>query len=186
MSQVQIKKVSWWHERLADWLIANPHKKLKHAATEFECSVPWLSIVKNSDAFKEVFQQRSAAVSDGVVNGTVASIAGVREKTETMTELALDALNERLAREVDCKDEVVPRQELLEIVDKGMARLGYGANKSLPAPISINADKVAIVNRQELSAARDKIMQASGVETNQIEAKPQELVPVDEKKDKAL
>lgn len=178
MAEVQIKSVGWWHERFADWLIANPHMKLKDAAREFDCTVPWLSVVKNSDAFKEVFAARSREVSDGVVNGSVAHIAGVREKTETMTEIALDALNDKLERE--CAADMVPRTELVEIVDKGMARLGYGANKSsLPPPISIIADRVAIVNREELSAARSKILKVA--EPNQIEIKAaRELVPTDD------
>ena len=177
MAEVQVKSVGWWHERFADWLIANPHMKLKDAAREFNVSVPWLSVVKNSGAFKEIFSARSAEHTGQVISGSVATLAGVREKTETMTELALDALNERLASECDAKQEVVPRKELLDIIDKGMARLGYGATKNGPAPISIVADKVAIVNRVELAAARDKIMIASGVETNQIS---RELVHVKE------
>lgn len=177
MAEVQVKHVGWWHERFADWLVANPHLKLKDAAREFNVSVPWLSVVKNSGAFKEIFMQKSSAVSEGVCDKTVASLAGVREKTETMTELALDALNDRLAKDCDASSEVVPRKELLDIIDKGMARLGYGATKTGPPPISITADKVAIVNRAELSAARDKIMIASGVETNQIS---RELVHVKE------
>ncbi len=177
MAEVQVKNVGWWHERFADWLIANPHRKLKDAAREFNVSVPWLSVVKNSGAFKEIFMEKSAAVSQGICDQSVASLAGVREKTETMTELALDALNERLAVECNASEKVVPRKELLDIIDKGMARLGYGATKNGPAPISIVADKVAIVNRVELAAARDKIMIASGVETNQIS---RELVHVKE------
>ena len=176
MSKVQVKNVSWWHERFADWLIANPSLKLRDAAREFNVSVPWLSVVKNSNAFQEVFAQRSGEVSQQIISGTVASLAGVREKTETMTELALDALNERLAVECDAKQEVIGRKELLDIVDKGMARLGYGANKNAPPPISITADRVAIVNRAELSSARDKILQVSGIEARA-------LVPVNAKED---
>ena len=181
MAEVQIKSVGWWHERFADWLIANPHLKLKDAAREFDCTVPWLSVVKNSDAFKEVFAQRSRSVTDGVVNGTVSHIAGVREKTETMTEIALDALNEKLERE--CAADMVPRTELVEIVDKGMARLGYGANKqSLPPPVSIIANKVAIVSREALSSARSKILRVAEPNQTELDVKAlgHELVPTDD------
>lgn len=88
----QIKNVGWWHERLADWLIANPHSTLAEAAAFFDCSRSWISIVKNSDAFKVFFAKRSAHASDAI-------LVGIREKLASVAELALEEMENRLENE---------------------------------------------------------------------------------------
>lgn len=149
MSATQIKKVSWWMERFADWMIANPDKFLKDAARELNVSQSWLSIVKNSDAFKSYWTSRSEEAS-GVI------LTSIREKLTATTEMALDALNEKLAIEAPH----LSRAELLEIAEKGLDKLGYGASKSIPAPV-VNVQNIT-VSSHDLAEARRKIHEMSG------------------------
>jgi hypothetical protein len=156
MAQVQVKNISWWMERLCDWMIAHPELKLKDAAKEFNISQAWLSVVKNSDVFRELFAKRSAQLSEAIVEG-------VRDKTVAMTEIALDHVNGKLEKEA----EFMPIKDLLEIADLGLNRLGYGANKMMPPPVSVVATNV-LITQSDLASARQKAMEASGIPARQI------------------
>lgn len=142
MAEVQVKKVNWWHERLADWMIANPQKKLSDAALEFDCSVSWISIVKNSDSFKAFFAERSAGASDVILGGIKDRLAAVAEQT-------LELVEDRLDR----NGMVMPYDELLSTSSMALKALGYGiASKSAPpAPSQVN---VNIVTPELLAEAR--------------------------------
>jgi hypothetical protein len=156
MAEVQVKKISWWMERLCDWMIAHPEKRLKDAAKEFGVTQAWLSVVKNSDVFKELFAKRSEQLSLGVVET-------VRDKLTAGTEMALDHLNKK----IELEGEFLPIKDLMDVVDLGLNRLGYGANKSMPAPVSVVAQNV-LITQGDLAAARQKVMEASGVSHKQI------------------
>lgn len=59
MSEVQIQSISHRHEAIADWLLAHPNvKSLELLANHMNVSRPWLSVIMNSDVFKEYFEKR--------------------------------------------------------------------------------------------------------------------------------
>lgn len=143
MSATQIKNVGWWHERLADWLIANPHSTLAEAAKFFDCSRAWISIVKNSDAFKAFFAERSGNASDAI-------LVGIREKLASVAELALEEMESRLETEAG----VMPFAEIEASANLALKGLGYSANaKSAPPGVStsvtVNVDAALLATARE-------------------------------------
>lgn len=58
---VQILSVSHRHQAIADYLLANPEMRKQDCAKAIGVSKEWLSIVINSDVFKEYWQTRRAA-----------------------------------------------------------------------------------------------------------------------------
>jgi hypothetical protein len=93
MAEVQIQRVSHRHEAIIDWLIANPNvKNLERLCNELNVSRSWLSIVMNSDVFKEKYSVRRAQVNDELA-------ANITEKTLRVANKALDRLDETLSEE---------------------------------------------------------------------------------------
>ena len=59
MAEVQIASMSHRHKAIADWLLMHPEvKNLDLLAEHMQISRSWLSIVMNSDVFKEYFEKR--------------------------------------------------------------------------------------------------------------------------------
>lgn len=158
---VQIKRVNWWHERLADWMLANPGARLTDAAKYFNKTLTWVSIVKNSDAFKHYYAARSASYSTKVEDGSVLMIMGVAEKNAALAELALDNLIDRVSTQ-GC---LLSVEQLSEIADAGLKRMGYGANKNSQPP-QIQVGVSVAVDREDLARAREKVHLAYGVQAN--------------------
>lgn len=159
MSAIQIKKVNWWHERLADWMICNPSRTLKEAAKEFNCTIPWIYALKNSDAFKAYWIERSGDASDRIVSGVV-------EKTGALAELALDRMLERM----NSPGEVLPTPLLLQTIDTSLKRLGYTsparppANSAASSPSPSVTVNVAVVSAEQLAAARERMKVLHGID----------------------
>lgn len=165
MAAVQVQSVGWWHERLADWMIANPDKMLKDAAKFFNCSQGWISILKNSDCFKEYWARRSAEASD--MNSASTLIA----KTGALAELALD----RLLEKMETPSEALQAPFLLQTADTALRRLGYGQPKPAPGQqpgggnVTVN---IGLVSPERLAAAREKMKRLHGVTVEEIVPSP--------------
>lgn len=142
---VQIKKVSWWHERLADLLIAHPERTLGSIAKELNVTQAWLSVIKNSDVFVDYWITRSTEHSKEVTGG-------IKSKAFAGVELALDAINERVERD----GAIMPMNTLLEVVDVNMKRFGYDSSKQNQGPL-INMNFQGLVTSDELALARSKM-----------------------------
>jgi hypothetical protein len=162
---IQVKKIGWWHERLADWMVANPEKQLGDAAKHFDCTRAWLSIVKNSDCFKIYWATRSGDFSNALNDKAVDTIMGVKEKVGAVTELALD----EIARRLDTQGEVMSTDTLLDITSMGVKSLGYGAKASTPSP-TVNVN-VGLVSSEALAKARERAQMTFGLKTEE-PAKP--------------
>src|SRR5690242_17529910 len=125
----EIAKVSDWHERFAEWLILNPDKGLEEAAKVFNRSVPWLSTVRNSDAFQDYFKKLSSAHTGAVLHS-------VREKTLGLADQVITKLQER----VELEGASIPLKGLLEIADVALKRTGHGDGPAAVAggPVQVN------------------------------------------------
>lgn len=146
MAAVQPKKWNWWYDRIIDWMILNPDRTKGDCARELNCSESWLSIITNSDMFKDAWAVRSKEASG-------AALLGVHEKGLAAAELALNALNKRLEVQAD----VLPITTLLEITDVTMKRFGYQADKKGPGPVTQNNYFMGEVSQQELADARESM-----------------------------
>lgn len=90
MSELQIQKVSHRHDAIIDWLLANPEvKNLDQLCKAMNYTRAWLSVVMNSDAFKEQYAIRRAEHNDRL-GGAIAQM-----RLET-TQKALKRLDEIL------------------------------------------------------------------------------------------
>jgi len=143
----QIARVSYTHEAIADWLLANPDKKLKECADQFGYTQAWLSTVIHSDAFQVYFSQRRAALNQIIHHG-------ISAKLQDTTQKALDILNTRLDEPEDLESEFI-----LDVADKLLHRQGYAPGKVSLIQNNITAPVPGAVDMQTLSRAR-QMMQA--------------------------
>lgn len=91
MAETQIQRVSHRHEAIIDWLIANPHiKNLDCLCGELNVSRSWLSIVMNSDVFREKYAQRRGEVNDDLRAKITHKTLGVANKALDKLDLVLD------------------------------------------------------------------------------------------------
>jgi len=161
---LQITRVNAFHEALALYIIQNPRAKLKEMAQHFRCSPQWISIVRNSDAFKVYYAERMDKQFDAV--------GDIIDQTKAMTAMALELMNEKL----ESIGTELSIGELKDIADTGLKRLGYGARASAPV-VQVNAAQgVVVVSRGELAAARERMerVHGAGSSPKQIAA-PQDL-----------
>jgi hypothetical protein len=144
-NKLQIKKVSWWHERLADHMIANPQHTMKDIAVLMNCHVQTLYIIKNSDVFIDYWRQRSQAHSEAVTTG-------IKDKAFASSEMALELLMAKLEKD----GELMTVPALLDVVDVTMKRFGYNNDKNAPGPV-INMNFGGLVTAEQLAEARDRM-----------------------------
>lgn len=143
-SKKSTSAVMWWYERLADWMIANPHLTMKDAALHFQKSHYWILQLKNSDTFQRYWRERSGMASAELVGG-------IKSKAYAASEAALDILNDKL----ETMPETFTVGGLLEVVDTTMKRFGYEVNAKSAAP-TVNVN-VGLVTPSELQAARERM-----------------------------
>jgi hypothetical protein len=141
-ASAQIKKVSPWHERLADALIARPDVSMGELAKEFGVTPAWLSTVKNSDAFQEFFRRRSDAHSNQLLHD-------VRDRAIGAADQAIEEIQKRL----DQNGSVMPFDSLLETADVMLKRAGFGSsglkqNQNQAPTVNV------IISREELAELR--------------------------------
>lgn len=144
----QINNVKAWHEELMDFMLAQPRAGLKETSEYFGVSMSWLSVVKNSDAFKDAWEKRrenhSSAVSVSLV-----------QRVEALAEVALETMTQRLERE----GESIGLSTLREVSETALKSLGFGmrdarAGGSQQAH-SITNNNMIVVDRETLARARD-------------------------------
>lgn len=108
---VQIQSMSHRHMAMADWLLAHPNEKnLELMSKHFNVSRSWLSIVMNSDVFKEYFEKRRIAWEQEMMKDIGAQQLDVAKKAyERLTDIL-------------CDDETDPRL-VFDIANKTSERL---------------------------------------------------------------
>lgn len=115
----QVKKVNWWHEAIFEWMISNPSSSLGEAATFFEVTQSWLSVIINSDVFKEKLAERRCEHFQHV-SRTVA------ERVNGLAELSLDVLEER----IESERKTIGLGLVRETADMALKASGYIGPKS--------------------------------------------------------
>ena len=102
---VQIQSMSHRHMAIADWLLANPERKQRECAEAFGVSEAWISIVKNSDVFREYFAKRRDAHDEDLrqqLNGELLQTAVLAQKTLRKV-LEMDNVDQRVALDAATK-----------------------------------------------------------------------------------
>lgn len=118
----RLDKVKYSHLDMIDFIIANPGCALKDLAARYGYTVPWISNVMASDAWKSAMAKRRSELVDPIL------IATVEERFEGMTRLSLERLQEKLSAP-QVSDQIV-----LKAVELGAKALGIGGNAAPPPP----------------------------------------------------
>jgi hypothetical protein len=151
----QIKKVSWWHQSLVDWMLANPDKNQNDCAAHFTVTPSYLSVVLNSDAFKDYFNARRAEHNEEVSKSVI-------ERVEELAGTALDVLNARIAAE----RETVGLSVVTDAAEMALKAMGFGAAKGGPGAGGNYTENNIIVlesaSKDSLAEARATMRQLNG------------------------
>lgn len=172
---LQVKNISWWHERFADWMLANPELTLGDAAKHFNCTRTHLSIIKNSDAFKIYWATRSGDFSNALVDKATDTILNLKDKAAAVTELALDELNRR----IELAPEAIGMDTLIDISQMGLKSLGYGAKAAQQSPtVNVNI-ATGLVSAEDLAKARARALESYGVKAQEPAEPKASKAPID-------
>lgn len=146
----EINKLSPTHEALLRWVLQNPGPRLVSRAAEFfGYSVPWMSTVMNSDAFRAKLAELSEQADCAVVADIPAKLRGVAS-------LALDGLAEQVHRASNDLT-MQPREFLKETAEMALEKLGFGAKGAAASPTTINNTQVFVAaDPGALARARER------------------------------
>lgn len=147
-ASVQVKTVNDWHVALMDFIIANPSANLRVKAQVFGVTQSWISIVENSDSFREAMKKRQDEHFGNVSKGIVA-------KLEATADIALEEINRRM--EVDA-GAAISINSLKDISAMALTHLGFGKRDdprvSSQSASIINNNTVIVQDREALREAR--------------------------------
>lgn len=108
----EIQNISYKHEALLHWFIANPDKTMREAADTFGYTQGWISCIYHSDAFQSRLHELQGEVArEGILS--------LNEKLTGIAHAAADKLADQM-------DYVEDPKFLLDAVDKTLGKLGYG------------------------------------------------------------
>jgi hypothetical protein len=164
MAAVQLQNVRLRHQAIADWLIANPDRSQGECAQAFGLTQAWLSVIINSDIFKEYIQARLAEVSTPV-------LYSLREKLLGVAHRAVEKLG-------SCVDNSQDPEYILAAADKALHRLGYAPTRGPAVHVSGPTNQqtnVYVVDRETLDGARRRYLQAVGVVVDSAPTEPERL-----------
>lgn len=136
-----------WHERLATYMIENPGCTLSELARVFNKTPAWISHIRNTDAFKDYFAGRCDEHFHGVS-------ADLRSRVESVAELAVDEIGERLVE----SGEEMSMDALLQTADMSLKALGFGRTPQLGLHVGDNST-VIVADQEALDRARERLRQ---------------------------
>jgi hypothetical protein len=142
MSATQIKKVRAWHEELLEFILANPRASLADASLYFNVSQSWISIVTNSDAFKELMAQRRETHFSRVS-------ASVVERVTALADITIEKMTQRVEN-----DPEISIGSLKDIGDLALKSLGFGAKPGSTVNVNNNQQNV-FIDKETLERARN-------------------------------
>jgi hypothetical protein len=114
-----VARVNYTHDAMIDLIIANPSISQNELAKHFGYSVPWLSRIRNSDAFLARLAERKQAIVDPSL------VLSVEEKLRTIVDKSAEIIMNKLeqTQSVDLA---------LKALDLGGKLAGYGARQQGP------------------------------------------------------
>lgn len=113
----EIKTVRYSHDAIIDIILANPFASQGEIARESGYTQAWLSIIINSDAFKERMAERKAELRDPAIR------ASIEDRLDAVARRSLDKIMDKLDQPGQMKT--------MELV--AIAKLGAGDRANRPA-----------------------------------------------------
>lgn len=164
---IEVKKISWWHEQLVDWMLLNPDKRLKDAAVVFGVTEQYIYMLKNSDTFKEYWARRRATREGKLDDGAPQLLGSLQEKLSTLAEMSLDQMLEQIELNSPANragHSNIAHDELRDTAEMALKRLGYGAPAVANGPAQPGTPQVNVtINANLIAEAREKMKQLHGV-----------------------
>jgi hypothetical protein len=150
-SKPDLQRMRVKHHAIAQYLLANPTTTQKEIAAEFGISQAWLSIVINSDCFREYLANADAEFRHEV-------LIPLREKLVGVASRAVEKVGEAL--------EVGSPDYALEVADMALHKLGYAPNKgpevAVPPGGSLNVQQNNYyVDKDTLRHARGRMLEVA-------------------------
>jgi len=139
----------YWHDHIIDLLLVEPGITQKDIAARLGKHFTTISIIMNNDLFKLRYEQRRGEQSSRLT-------AAINHKLSGVALSALDIVQETL----DKKRSALPFEELTDVMDSALERLGYGL-KTASGPtvvVNTNAQVVAPISSEDLAVARAKVV----------------------------
>lgn len=154
MAQKQLVELNHRHMAIAEFILSNPSARLTEIAAAVGMSANWVSIVTNSELFKEYLQQRNREISDIVHLSLQEKVAGIAHRAVEKLGDAIDNSNDPAF--------------ILAAADKTLGRLGYGVKNgtqvnvggpggSAPGPSAGTQVNIAVI-----AEAREKMYLLAG------------------------
>lgn len=119
-----IAKARWYHDRIIDYILEAPTPPSQGELAQFMgYSDTWISIMVNSDAFKERLEERKGELTDPVI------AASINERLDGLARKTLDRLIERVDSSLPIRTADLTAIAKLAIGDK---------NTRVAAPVNTN------------------------------------------------
>lgn len=148
MAKVQFKKLSDTHQAIMDWIMVNPGGTYKQCAAAFGYTPQAICYIVNSDLFRTRLAERRDVV-EGMIHADIPTKLAVVASTAT----------ERMMEIVEKTNDP---DLLVDVWDKSLHRLGYGASKGGNTTI-VQQNNTAnfAVSPAELAQAREVMLQVA-------------------------
>lgn len=142
------RRAKMWHDALIDILLVEPTLTQKEAAARLGRSEVAVSYVMGSDLWKARYEARRVLINETLAHAI----------SSKLTRLAVDAI-EITHEKLKLQRDKLPFEDLVDVTDKTLARLGYGAKQNNSSVvINNNAQQVvAPISADELEAIRSKL-----------------------------
>lgn len=141
------RKMRWWHESLADLMLAHPQLSQKEIAQHFGRTPATIGLIMGSDSFRAYFRQRRAKFNE--LHDIV-----TRDKILNIADASMDLMLERL----DKKRDSIPLELLSKITETSLKSLGYGEQRPAQTVVQVNNSAPTLVpvavSIEDLEAAR--------------------------------
>lgn len=124
-----VAKVSYTHQDMIDFILSNPRASRGEIAARYGYTVPWVSRIINSEAFREKFAQRRAEVVDPEI------LVATENRLAALADEALEKIAEKLRapQSIDT---------LTKVADLALKAQGFGAKA--PA-VAVNVQQTSYV-----------------------------------------
>lgn len=137
-----------WHDNIIDLLLTDPTLTQKEVAARLGRNATTINCVMASDMFKARYEARRL-----LMNETLAQAI-----TGKLTRLAIDAI-EVTHEKLKLQRDKLPFEDLVDVTDKTLSRLGYGMKTAANPAVVINNNQqvVAPISADELEAIRSRL-----------------------------
>jgi len=143
------RKMRWWYESLADFMIANPDARQGEIAAHFKRAESTISTIIATDAFKAYYRQRRQVHADQLDTA-------VRDKLFQVTNKSLD----QILATLDKKRDTIPLEMLQRTAESSLKSLGYGVASPSASSVTINTSPQSVhvaVSLTDLEMAREAL-----------------------------